>query len=74
MSEIYQLSLCELVEKIKSKEISCEDATQSYVDRASRSKKLNCYIEDTFDVALKKASHKIKILIKIKKFLAHLLR
>jgi len=55
MSEIYQLSLCELVEKIKSKEISCEDATQSYVDRASRSKKLNCYIEDTFDVALKKA-------------------
>ena len=55
MSEIYQLSLCELVEKIKSKEISCEDATQSYVDRASRSKKLNCYIEDTFDIALKKA-------------------
>ena len=55
MSEIYQLSLCELVEKIKSKEISCEYATQSYVDRASRSKKLNCYIEDTFDVALKKA-------------------
>ena len=55
MSEIYQLSLCELVEKIKSKEISCEDATQSYVDRASRSKKLNCYIEDTFDIALRKA-------------------
>ena len=55
MSEIYQLSLYELIEKIKSKEISCEDATQSYVDRASRSKKLNCYIEDTFDVALKKA-------------------
>lgn len=55
MSEIYQLSLFELVNKIKSKEISCEEATKSYVERSSKSKKLNCYVEETFDIALKKA-------------------
>ena len=55
MSEIYQLSLSELVDKIKSKEISCEDAAKSYIDRASKSKKLNCYIVDTFENALSKA-------------------
>jgi len=55
MSEIYQLSLFELVNKIKSKEISCEEATKSYVERSSKSKKLNCYVEEAFDTALKKA-------------------
>ncbi len=55
MSEIYQLSLSELVDKIKSKEISCEDAAKSYIDRASKSKKLNCYIVDTFENTLSKA-------------------
>jgi aspartyl-tRNA(Asn)/glutamyl-tRNA(Gln) amidotransferase subunit A len=40
MSEIYQLSLFELVNKIKSKEISCEEATKSYVERSSKSKKI----------------------------------
>ena len=55
MREIYQLSLFELVNKIKSKEISCEQATKSYVERSSKSKKLNCYVEETFDIALKKA-------------------
>jgi len=55
MSEIYQLTLCELIDKIKTKEISCEEATKSYVDRAKKSEKLNCFIENTFDQALKKA-------------------
>ena len=55
MTEIYQLTLYDLVEKIKSKEISCEEATKSYVDRAKKSQKLNCFIEETFDQALDKA-------------------
>lgn len=55
MSEIYQLTLCELVDKIKTKEISCEEAAKSYVDRAKKSEKLNCFIENTFDQALKNA-------------------
>ena len=55
MSEIYQLSLCDLVENIKSKKISCEEATKSYVDRAKKSKKLNCFIEETFQEAINKS-------------------
>tara|TARA_B100001248_G_scaffold197112_1_gene151631 strand:+ start:262 stop:1722 length:1461 start_codon:yes stop_codon:yes gene_type:complete len=55
MSEIYKLTLCQIIEKIKSKEISCEEVTKSFVNRAGKSKKLNCYIEDTFDQALKKS-------------------
>jgi aspartyl-tRNA(Asn)/glutamyl-tRNA(Gln) amidotransferase subunit A len=57
MSEIYQLSLCELVDKIKKKEISCLEATRSYVDRSKKSKKLNCYNEETFENALNKAKY-----------------
>ena len=55
MSEIYQLKLFDLVEKIKNKEISCTEVTQSYVDRAKKSKKLNCFIEETFEQAIKKS-------------------
>merc|ERR1711965_708501 len=55
MSEIYQLKLFDLVEKIKNKEISCTEATQSYVDRAKKSKKLNCFIGETFEQAIKKS-------------------
>ena len=55
MSEIYKLTLCQIIEKIKSKEISCEEVTKSFVGRGVKSKKLNCYIEDTFDQALKKS-------------------
>lgn len=55
MSEVYKLTLCQIIEKIKSKEISCEEVTKSFVNRADKSKKLNCFIEDTFDQALKKS-------------------
>ena len=55
MSEIYKLTLYQIIEKIKSKEISCEEVTKSFVNRADKSKKLNCFIEDTFDQALKKS-------------------
>jgi len=60
MSEIYKLTLCQIIEKIKSKEISCEEVTKSFVDRAVKSKKLNCYIEDTFDQALTKSKDQDK--------------
>ena len=32
MSEIYNLTLCQLIEKIKSKEISCEEVTKSFIN------------------------------------------
>ena len=67
MSEIYKLTLCQIIEKIKSKEISCEEVTKSFVERAVKSKKLNCYIEDTFDQALTKSKDQDKKLESDKK-------
>ena len=69
MSEIYKMTLCQIIEKIKSKEISCEEVTKSFVDRAVKSKKLNCYIEDTFDQALTKSKDQDKKLESDKKLL-----
>ena len=55
MSNITDLTLVELVDKIKKKEVSSKEATLAYVDRSKKSKKLNVYITDDFDNALKKA-------------------
>ena len=55
MSNIIDLSLFELVSNIKSKKISSNEATSAYSERSKRSKNLNSYNEETFDIALKKA-------------------
>ena len=55
MSNITDLSLSELVSNIKNKKLSSHDVTSEYVERSKKSKNLNTYIEETFDVALKKA-------------------
>ncbi len=52
MTDITNLTLTELVKKIKSKEISSTDITSNYIERSKSSKKLNTYIEETFDDAL----------------------
>tara|TARA_B100002051_G_scaffold250382_1_gene261769 strand:- start:584 stop:2041 length:1458 start_codon:yes stop_codon:yes gene_type:complete len=53
MNDIINHTLTELVAKIKSKEISSKEITSAYVERSNSSKKLNCYIEETFDNALR---------------------
>jgi len=55
MSNIIDLSLTELVSSIKNKKISSFETTTAFVDRSKKSKKLNSYNEDTFEIALKKA-------------------
>ena len=55
MTNIIDLTLVELVNKIKKKEISSKEITKAYVDRCKKSKKLNTFITDDFDNALKKA-------------------
>ena len=55
MSNIIDLSLSELVLNIKNKKISSNEVTSTYVERSKKSKKLNSYIEETFDSALIKA-------------------
>ena len=55
MSNIIDLSLAELVSNIKNKKISSFETTTAFVDRSKKSKKLNSYNEDTFEIALEKA-------------------
>ena len=57
MSNIIDLTLVELVNKIKKKEISSKEVTTAYVDRSEKSKKLNTYITEDFENALKKADN-----------------
>ncbi len=54
MSNIIDLSLSELVSNIKNKKLSSNDITSEYVERSKKSKKLNTYIEETFDINQKK--------------------
>lgn len=53
MTNIIDLTLNELIDKIKSKDISSKEITSAYVERAKSSKKLNAFIEETFDQAIK---------------------
>ena len=55
MTNVIDLTLNELANKIKSKEISSTEVTSAYVERSKSSKKLNTYIEETFEQALKNA-------------------
>ena len=55
MSNIIDLKLFELVEKIKKKEISSTEVTKAFIDRSQKSKKLNSYITENFVNALQKA-------------------
>ena len=55
MSEITSLTLTELVKNIKEKKVSSSDVTKSFIDRSSKSKKLNTYITEDFESAIEKA-------------------
>ena len=57
MTNIIDLNLNELVEKIKKKEISSSEAKKTFIDRSDKSKKLNTYITDNFEKALEKAKN-----------------
>ena len=53
MANLIDFTLSDLVNKVKSKEISSKEITSAYIDRSKQSKKLNTYVEETFDSALK---------------------
>ena len=57
MSEIIDLNLLDLVQKIKKKELSSREVTKAFVDRSEKSKKLNVYITDNFNEAIKSAEN-----------------
>ena len=53
MSKISELSLTKIVNGIKKKNFSSEEVTKSFIDSSKKSKKLNTYITECFDEALK---------------------
>ena len=55
MTTIAKYTLVELINKIKSKEISAVDATSAYVERIQKSKKLNAFVTETLESALEQA-------------------
>ena len=55
MSEITNLKLCDLVDKIKNKKLSSKEITEAFINRSKKSSKLNSYITDNFDNALNSA-------------------
>ena len=55
MSSIVDLTLVELIDKIKKKEVSSKETTNAYIERCKKSKKLNSFITEDFEHALKKA-------------------
>ena len=55
MSEITNYKLCDLVDKIKKKELSSKEITEAFINRSKKSTKLNSYISDNFEDALNRA-------------------
>ena len=55
MSNITDLKLIELVDKIKKKELSSTEVTIAFIERSKKSKKLNAYISENYENAIKKA-------------------
>jgi len=55
MSNISKFSLTKIVNGIKKKEFSSEEVTRSFINNSKKSKKLNTYITECFDEALKTA-------------------
>ena len=55
MSNISELSLTKIVKGIKKKEFKSEEVTRSFIENSKKSKKLNTYITECFDEALKAA-------------------
>ena len=55
MSDITNFKLCDLVDKIKKKELSSKEITEAFINRSKKSTKLNSYISENFDDALNRA-------------------
>ena len=72
MTDITSQSLTELIKNIKDKKISSEEVTKSFVQRAEKSKTLNCYITEDFDTAINKAKKLAGDLNSIFKFIEKL--
>ena len=57
MSKISELSLTKIVSGIKKKEFTSLEVTNSFIENSKKSKKLNAYITECFDSAIKSAKN-----------------
>ena len=55
MSNITDFKLCDLVDKIKKRELSSKEITEAFINRSNKSTKLNSYITNNFDEAINRA-------------------
>ena len=55
MENISEFSLAKLVSGIKKKDFTSEEVTKSFISNSEKSKKLNAYITECFDEAIKSA-------------------
>ena len=57
MTDITNNSLTKIVDLIKKKEIKSEEVTNAYISNIEKGKKLNSYITESFEIALKKSKN-----------------
>ena len=57
MVHISEFSLTKLVSGIKKKDFTSEEVTKSFISNSEKSKKLNAYITECFDEAIKFAKN-----------------
>jgi len=57
MSDITNNSLTEIVNLIKKKEVKSEEVTNAYINNIKKGKRLNSFITETFEIALKKSQN-----------------
>ena len=55
MKNITSQNLTEIIKNIKEKKVSSEEVTKSFIQRAEKSKNLNCFITENFDSAISSA-------------------
>ena len=53
MTSISEFSLTELASGIQKKDFTSEEVTKSFINNSKKSKKLNTYITECFDDAIK---------------------
>jgi aspartyl-tRNA(Asn)/glutamyl-tRNA(Gln) amidotransferase subunit A len=57
MMDITNNSLTEIVDLIKKKEVKSEEVTNAYIKNIKKGKKLNSFITESFEIALKKSKN-----------------
>ena len=64
MTELTKLSIKDTIAGLKSKKFSATEITNSYIQNIEKNRHLNCFITETFDIALNQAKEADKNIAK----------